>query len=68
MQDRSEKIEELTQKLKKYEKKLAEKKLGYGQVGRTGSGHSYSDQLRDDVNAIELLINSIKTEIESLKK
>ena len=68
MQNKKEKIEELKQKLKKYEKKLAEKKLGYGQVGRTGSGHSYSDQLRDDINAIELLINSIKAEIETLKK
>ena len=62
-----EKIKELEEKLEKYEKNLTKKNLGWGQVGRTGSGHSFSDQLRDDTNALELIINSINKEIESLK-
>ena len=65
---KKEKIKELEEKLKKYEKKLAEKKLGYGEVTRTGSGDSYSDQLRDDTNALQGIINSTKEVIESLKK
>ena len=63
-----EKIKLLEEKLKKYEEQLTEKGLGYGEVGRTGSGDSYSDQLRDDTNALELIINSIKEEIKVLKK
>jgi|GEM_PF-5078781 len=61
-----EKIKELKEKLEKYEKKLAKKKLGYGEIGRSGSGHSYSDQLRDDCNALEVVITSIKEEIKEL--
>lgn len=60
------KIKKLEKKLAKYERKLAEKRLGYGEVGRTGSGDSFSDQLRDDTNALEGIINSIKEEIKSL--
>jgi hypothetical protein len=63
-----EKIKELEKKLEKYEKKLADRKLGYGEVTRTGSGDSYSDQLRDDTNALQGIINSTKAAIESLKK
>ncbi len=62
-----EKIKALKAKLKKYEKKLAEKRLGYGEVVRTRFGDSYEDQLRDDVNALESLIRSIKDEIELLE-
>ncbi|OGM18100.1 hypothetical protein A2685_02930 [Candidatus Woesebacteria bacterium RIFCSPHIGHO2_01_FULL_37_10] len=65
---KSEKIKELEKKLIKYKEKLAQKKLGYGEVGRTGSGDSYSDQLRDDTNALEGIIQSIKEEIISLTK
>jgi len=62
-----EKIKELKEKLKKYEKKLADKRLGYGEVVRTRFGDSYEDQLRDDVNALESLVRAIKEEIELLK-
>ena len=67
-QENKKKIKELEKKLAKYEKKLAEKKLGYGEAERTGSGDSYTDQLRDDTNAIQAMINSTKEVIESLKK
>lgn len=63
-----EKIEGLEKKLAKYEKKLENKKLGFGDVVRTRFGDSYSDQLRDDVNALELIINSTKEAIKSLKE
>jgi hypothetical protein len=68
MENKGEKIKELKAKLAKYEKKLAEKRKGYGNVVRTRFGDSYEDQLRDDTNALELLVNSIKAEIEVLKK
>ena len=68
MQGNKKKIKELEGKLAKYEKKLVEKKLGYGKVTRTGSGDSYSDQLRDDTNALQVVINSTKDLIESLKE
>jgi len=61
------KIKELEEKLKKYEKKLADRRLGYGEVVRTRFGDSYEDQLRDDVNAMESLVRAIKDEIELLK-
>jgi hypothetical protein len=64
---KKQKIEKLEKKLRTYEGKLAKKRLGYGQAGRTGSGDSYSDQLRDDTNVLEGIIISIKKEIESLK-
>lgn len=67
-QGNKKKIKELEEKLEKYEKKLAEKKLGYGEVTRTGSGDSYSDQLRDDTNALQVVINSTKKVIEGLKE
>lgn len=67
IQDNAVKIKELQEKLKKYEDKLANKKLGYGEVVRTRFGDSYDDQLRDDTNALELIINSIKDELKSLK-
>jgi hypothetical protein len=62
------KLMALSEKLKEYEKKLAEKSLGYGEVVRTGYGDSYEDQLRDDTNVLRGIIQSIKEEIESLKK
>lgn len=62
-----EKLKRFEEKLAKYEKKLAEKKLGYGEAERTGSGDSYTDQLRDDTNALQTMINSTKEVIESLK-
>lgn len=62
------KIKELEKKLKNYEKKLAKKRLGWGEASRTGSGHSFTDQLRDDTNALELIINSIQEEIKILQK
>lgn len=65
--DSSKKIGVLEAKLKKYEDKLAKKRLGYGEVVRTRFGDSYEDQLRDDINALELIINSLKQEIRSLK-
>lgn len=65
---KGKKIIELEQKLAKYEKKLVDRKLGYGEVTRTGSGDSYTDQLRDDTNALQGIINSTKEAIESLKK
>ena len=61
------KIKELEEKLKKWEKKLADRRLGYGEVVRTRFGDSYEDQLRDDVNAMESLVRAIKDEIELLK-
>jgi len=61
------KIKELEEKLKKYEKKLADRRLGYGEVVRTRFGDSYEDQLRDDVNALESLVRAIKEELELLK-
>jgi len=61
-------IKELTEKLERYEKKLAERRLGYGEVVRTRFGDSYSDQLRDDTNALEAIIHSIKEEVDMLKK
>jgi len=67
MSSRTTKIHDLKEKLKKYEAKLARTKKGYGEAGRTGSGDSYTDQLRDDTNAYELLIKSIKEEIKTLK-
>jgi hypothetical protein len=68
MKSNKEKIKELEEKLKKYEKKLVEKRLGYGEVVRTRFGDSYEDQLRDDINALEGFINSIKEEMEMLKR
>ncbi len=62
------KISELQLKLKKYQNKLKERKLGYGEVVRTRFGDSYEDQLRDDTNALELIINSIEEEIKTLIK
>lgn len=67
MKNKDKKVE-LEEKLKKYESRLAKKKLGWGEATRTGSGHSYTDQLRDDCNALELVINSIKKELELLEK
>lgn len=64
--NKKEKIKLLEEKLAKYETKLAEKRLGYGEVTRTRFGDSYEDQLRDDTNALELVINSIKEELKSL--
>jgi hypothetical protein len=63
-----EKIKELEQKLKGYEKKLAEKSLGYGSVVRTRFGDPYEEQLREDTNVLRSMIQSIKDEIEKLKK
>lgn len=63
-----EKIKLLEEKLGKYESKLAEKRLGYGEVTRTRFGDSYEDQLRDDTNAFEAVINSIKEELKVLKQ
>lgn len=60
-------IKQLKEKLKNYEFKLAQKRLGYGEVVRTRFGDSYEDQLRDDTNSLELIINSINEEIKSLK-
>lgn len=68
VKNKEEKIKLLEEKLKKYEEKLAKKRLGYGEVVRTRFGDSYEDQLRDDIGALEGIINSIKEEIESLKK
>ncbi len=68
IKEKEKRIAELEEKLKKYEKKLAEKRLGYGEVVRTRYGDSYSDQLRDDTNALEAIIQSIKEEIKSLEK
>ena len=67
MKTQKEKINELKDKLKKYQDKLAEKRLGYGEVVRTRFGDSYEDQLRDDTNALELVINSIKEELRTLR-
>lgn len=69
MNDSSDKnkIEILKDKLKKYQEKLAEKRLGYGDVVRTRFGDSYEDQLRDDTNALESVINSIKDELRVLR-
>ena len=66
--DVREKLIELEEKLTRYEKKLENKKLGFGEVVRTRFGDSYADQLRDDVNALELIINSTKEAIKSLEK
>lgn len=65
---KEDKIKELEEKLKKYENKLAEKRKGYGDVTRTRFGDSYEDQLRDDTNALEAIINSIKEELMVIKK
>ncbi|OGM15512.1 hypothetical protein A2985_02280 [Candidatus Woesebacteria bacterium RIFCSPLOWO2_01_FULL_43_11] len=67
-EEKEKKIKELEEKLEKYSEKLAKKKLGYGDVVRTRFGDSYSDQLRDDTNALELVINSIKEELDALNK
>ncbi|OGM21149.1 hypothetical protein A2863_01315 [Candidatus Woesebacteria bacterium RIFCSPHIGHO2_01_FULL_38_9b] len=67
MKSKAGKIKILNKKLKKYEAKLAEKKLGYGQVVRTRFGDSYEDQLRDDTNTLEDFIRSIKEELRVLK-
>jgi hypothetical protein len=66
--DKKKKIRQLEEKLKKYEKKLADKRLGYGEVVRTRFGDSYQEQLDVDTNALEGLILSIKEELASLKK
>ena len=68
MINKEEKIKELELKLGKYQDKLAKRRMGYGDVTRTGSGDSYSDQLRDDTNLLQGIINSIEEEIELLKK
>ena len=68
MNKNGEKIKELEEKLKRYQGKLAKRNLAYGEVGRTGSGDSFSDQLRDDANVLKGVIDSIKEEIEVLKK
>ena len=65
---KDEKIILLEKKLKKFELRLAKKRLGYGEVIRTGSGDSYTDQLRDDTNVLEGIIRSIKDEIENINK
>jgi hypothetical protein len=65
---KDERIILLENKLKKFELRLAEKRLGYGEVVRTRFGDSYEDQLRDDTNVLEGIIKSIKEEMESLKK
>lgn len=62
-----QKRKDLQDKLNHYEAKLAEKRKGYGDVVRTRFGDSYEDQLRDDTNALEQLIRTIKEEIESLQ-
>ena len=67
-QDINKKISLLEKKKKKYEKRLSDKRLGYGKVVRTRYGDPYEDQLRDDTNALESVINSIDAEIESLRK
>jgi hypothetical protein len=58
---------ELEAKLQKYKQKLAQKKLGYGEVVRTRFGDSYEDQLRDDTNLLESLIIETQQEIANLK-
>lgn len=65
---KTKRLKELREKLVKYEKKLADKSLGYGDVVRTRYGDSYEDQLRDDTNALRAFIVSIKEEIKSLEK
>ncbi len=65
---KEEKIRELEEKLKKYQEKLAKRSLAYGETGRTGSGDSFSDQLRDDTNVLKGVIDSIKEEIKNLNK
>lgn len=62
------KLKELKVKLQKYENKLAERRKAWGEVVRTRFGDSFEDQVRDDTNALELLINSIKEEIKNLIK
>jgi hypothetical protein len=64
---KEEKIIILEEKLKRYQAKLAEKRLGFGDVVRTRFGDSYEDQLRDDTNALEAIINSIKEELKTLR-
>lgn len=66
--EKEKKIKELEEKLEKYKKKLTERRKGYGEVTRTGSGDSYTDQLRDDTNTLTAFIQSIKAELESFKK
>jgi len=68
MTQKQEKIKELEEKLKKYQAKLADKRLGYGEVVRTRYGDSYEEQLTADTQALEGLINSIKEELKSLQK
>ncbi len=68
MKSKEKKTKELEKKLKKYKRKLVERSKGYGQVTRTGSGDSYTDQLRDDTNTLTAFIASIEAELESLKK
>ena len=65
---KEDKVKELEEKLKKYEARLAEKRKGYGEVARTRFGDSYEDQLRDDTNALEAIINSIKEELKSIRE
>lgn len=64
---KQEKIKMLEAKLDKYEKKLAKKRLGYGEVVRTRFGDSYQEQLDADTNALEGMIHSIKEELNNLK-
>lgn len=68
MTTKEDKIKQLEEKIKKYETRLREKSLGYGEVVRTGYGDSYEDQLRDDTNTYRSIIQSIKEEIKLLKK
>lgn len=65
---KKDRIKELETKLKKYQEKLAEKSLGYGQVVRTGYGDSFEDQLRDDTNALRGIIQSIREEIKFIEE
>ncbi len=66
--EKVQRIKELEEKLEKYKKKLAKRRKGYGEVTRTGSGDSFTDQLRDDTNTLTAFIESIKAELESLRK
>ena len=66
--NKKEKIQELEAKQKKYEKRLSGKMKLRGQMGRTGSGDSFGDQIRDDNNVLMAIVNSIRKELNAQRE
>ncbi len=66
--NKKQKIKELEEKLKKYEKKYEDKLKQTGELDWSSFSDAYSDQLYFDQKVLEDMITGLKEEIAKLKQ